>query len=649
MLDAGALVLGLALAGSGCGRPESIELAAIRGCGLDQEFSGLRVRVLGDFPASGGSEILLGPTQRGTIPELPDGATGVAAEGLFGTTTTAIGRSWGVDPELARGRLRGFDEDAAVLPVFFAAPDSLCELEFQPEPGAELIAAAHPAGDVLLVGGLSPGLALREQVVHVDLLTGRTRALGASLAQPRRGHSVYPIDGRRFVIVGGAWPGALAQDRVLVDVDGAGSVTSVGPLELEGDALLVSDHAAARSPSPAGQLLIAGGCDIVDPQARCDPASALTATYWIDPAQPGATVPLPPLTQARYGAHAVVSTDGVAWVAGGFGSDGTRLRSLERLRPGGTWAPVHELADAGVHGLAVLDGGLVVLSDDAGLIHWWSEAGSGSLDPTSRAPPLAIVATERPMLALPGERVLVDTWLFTPGTAAVDPASGRVELPPLARHGGQLLGLHDGTALIVGGWMTDSQALADAPLLRLRPRLDGPDEWTPELAGPQNDAFVGNTPGRATVIVGGLRLDALGGEPDALPPVRAHVRGFRSRAMRLEFSYEAEPGSTAHVIVGQGSESLVAIALGSEIVVRRRGPDGSTETLDCGPAPADGALAGELVLELGAGGNQLRLDAAGTTLATCELEWPSSAGLSVGFGVTGAEGARFFGLRLARR
>src|SRR5690606_18193861 len=98
----GGLVVAL-IGATGCSEPEPIELVAVRGCGLDQEFSGLRVRVLGDFAADGTTEVLLGPGQRGSISTLPVDATGIAAEGLFGTTVTAIGRSHGIDPALARG------------------------------------------------------------------------------------------------------------------------------------------------------------------------------------------------------------------------------------------------------------------------------------------------------------------------------------------------------------------------------------------------------------------------------------------------------------------------------------------------------------------------------------------------------------------
>src|SRR5690606_3213769 len=110
---------------------------------------------------------------------LPADATGIAAEGLFGTTVTAIGRSHGIDPALARGRVAGVDREAAILPVYFAAPDSLCELSSQPSPRTNVTAAAGAAGDVLLVGGVDTEQQQLDELVHVDLFSNEARTLSA--------------------------------------------------------------------------------------------------------------------------------------------------------------------------------------------------------------------------------------------------------------------------------------------------------------------------------------------------------------------------------------------------------------------------------------------------------------------------------------
>jgi hypothetical protein len=630
----------------GCSRPESIELLALRGCGLEQAFSALRVRVIGDFPASSGTEILLGPGERGTIPALPPEATGVVAEGLFGTTVTAIGRSHGIDPELARGRIPGIDGDTAVLPVYFAAPDSLCELDSQPRVRSNFAVAAGEAGDVLLAGGIDEDGALLDSLVHVDLFVDELRTLPARLPSPRQGVSVHALDGRRFVVLGGAGADAVVAERVDVDVSGEGSVTTTSWV-LDDTELALAEHGSARAPD--GRVLIVGGCDSADSSGACVPASARASSYWYDLEEPANSEALPSLVAPRFGAHAIVANDGVAFVAGGFGVDGLGLSSVERLEPGGIWETVHSLADdQPIAGLALLDGGLLLLSDRLGAIHWWSEAGSGSLDPTTRAPALAPVSGERPLLALPGERVLVDTWLFAPATAAVDPALERVALSTSERSGARSLMLADGTALIVGGRLVQAgEPIAEPLLLRLRPQLDGPDEWIPDLAGPQTDAFVCNVPGSATVIVGGLQIDADGGPADALAPVRTHVRGFRSGALRLEFQFEADPGTVAHVTLGQGAATLVSIALEPDaVVVRRRDSNGAIEQLECSLAGVEPGA--EVVLELDDDGQSLRLTS-DELLAECSLAWPSSAGVAVGFGVSGTGSARFFGLRLARR
>jgi hypothetical protein len=471
---------------SGCGGPETIELAAIRGCGLDQAFSGLRVRVLGDLAPGGGTELLLGPGERGRIPALPDRATGIAAEGLFGTTVTAVGRSYGIDPTLAIGRIAGSDDDASSLSVYFAEPDSLCALDEQPSPRTSP-SAAGLAGDLLLAGGVDAQGELLDELVHVDLFSGELHPLAASLPSPRQGHVVHALQDRRFVILGGAEPDVALDQLLIVDVAHA-SVEVAGPLRVDGEPQALAQPASARS-GVDGRILLAGGCDEVDAQARCE--GALDLALWIDLNQLGSnggTQRLPDLVVARHAADALVSADGVAWIAGGLDADGIGLGSVERLHPGGAWELVYTLpSGAAVVGFTLLDGGLVLLAESSGTIHWWSEAGSGSLDPTSRAPPLDPTTTARPLVTLPGERVLVDAWLFNPATAAVDPALERELLSADPRMGAELLTLPDGTVLFVGGETHDAE-LAATPLLRLRPRLDGPDEWIPELTGPQTEA-----------------------------------------------------------------------------------------------------------------------------------------------------------------
>lgn len=629
----------------GCSEPEPIELVAVRGCGLDQAFSGLRVRVLGDFAADGTTEVLLGPGQRGRIPTLPADATGIGAEGLFGTTVTAIGRSHGIDPALARGRVAGVDREAAILPVYFAAPDSACELGSQPAPRTDVVAAAGAAGDVLLVGGIDADQRLLDELVHVDLFTNEARTLSARLPSARRGASVHALDDRRFAVLGGAAGSGVLAQRIDVEVSGQGSVSESSWVLPDG-ATGLAHHGSASGPD--GRVLIVGGCYEADMAGACISVSARASSYWIDLHDSSASEVLPDLEVPRFGAHVRAASDGVAFVAGGFGSDGLALGSVERLSPDHTWTIVHELADdRAIAGLALLDGGLLLLSDRLGAIHWWSEAGSGTLDPTSHAPPLGPVSGERPLLALPGERVLVDGWLFAPATASVDPVLERVPLTTIERSDGTLLNLADGTALIVGGRLTQAPEPIAAPtLLRVRPELDGPDEWIPDLAGPQTDAFVCNAPGRATVVVGGLHLHGIGGLVDAIPPVRTHVRGFRSGALRLELEADSDPGTVAHIVLEQGAASLVSIALlPGEVVVRRRAASGEVERLDCAIAGVDPGDA--VVLELADDGRHLWL-ASDEPVAECTLEWPSDAGVAVGVGVTGTGSARFFGLRLAR-
>ncbi|MCA9701706.1 MAG: hypothetical protein KC431_29565, partial [Myxococcales bacterium] len=495
-----------------CAEPEEVSLIAIEGCGLDQEFSGLRIRVLGDFAPGVGQELVLAPGESGSLTELRADAVGVAAEGLFGTTVTAVGRSYGVDASLAGGRLGS----TPALAVYFAAPDRACAVAGGPAGRSALAGAESPRGEVLLVGGRDPSGAALDELVHVDLLTGEARALETRLEQSLVGASVVAIGPRRFALIGGARAGAVFSTWIPVTLTGAGDgldaiVEEPQPLVAMGVPVATHDHAFARSPVD-GAVLLAGGCTTVTADDRCVVGSAESQVHWLRSSteEPGFELEQAPgLARRRFAAAAVIDGSGVAYVAGGIDESGATVAEVERLLPGKSWEVVHTLAGGErVSGAAVLDGELLVLATIEGTVHWWSPVGAGILEAGSRAPTLDVAPEGRALAMLSGERVLADGWIFAPGSAAVDPAGELRALDTGDRSGALLLPVADGTVVIAGG--VDAASLPVEPtLLRLRPALDGPDEWIPDLTGPDTDAFVGNAPGRATVVVGGLHLDGI--------------------------------------------------------------------------------------------------------------------------------------------
>ncbi|MFV8754346.1 hypothetical protein ACNOYE_27690 [Nannocystaceae bacterium ST9] len=634
----------------GCEQDETIRLIPVAGCGLDQTFSGLRIRVLGDFPPSSTTELLLAADESGRIDRLPDGAQGIAAEGVFGMTITAIGRSYGIDPELARGRIAG--ESGPLLPIWFAAPDSMCAVPGTIAPRSDFAWAEAASGDVLILGGRDAS-GLRGDSIHYDVLANRSRALGSDSASARVGHSLHGLDERRFVALGGARANEVLADALVVTL-------SEGDPQIESRALAgpLAHHAAALGPaSEAGvaRVLVAGGCREVDALGQCS-AEVHAEAAWIELSDEPTSEPLPELESARADAHALVARDAVAFVGGGVDEFGVGLGSVERLAPGDdAWQTIVEFDVDALAGMTVLDGELVIVADVDGDLHWWSPGGSGTLDPSLRAPMLTPALGPRPMLGLAGERVLVDTWLFAPGSAAVDPSAEIVDLvgnvsgePTPARTGGALLELRDGTALLAGG---TALGPGELPFLaRVRPALEGPDEQVPELATPRSDAFVGNTPAAAAVIVGGLRLTGVG-SPDELPRVHAHVRGFRSRSFRLEFALGSEQGNTASVMVGQGATLALIVALSPAAVeVRLREADGDVVVLDCGGEPFMTEF--PAVLEVGEAGQRVRVLQSDRVVVDCSLveldPWPDPGGLHVAFGLAGPGDRTFRSLRLAR-
>ncbi len=641
-----------------CEQSEPIRVVPIAGCGLDQTFSGLRVRVVGDFPPTSSTELLLGAGETGELERLPMAARGVAVEGVFGMTITAIGRSYGIDPQLAQGRIPG--QTGPVLPIWFAPPDSMCALPSAAapapiDPRSGFAWAEAASGDVLIVGGRA-ATGLISELIHYDALSNivEVHALAEGSTTARVGHSVHGLDHGRFLVLGGAGASARFDDAVLVSLTQGSPVLESLPL-----ATPLVHHAAASS--SRARVLVAGGCDPVDELGQCS-AAVHGRAAWIDmsPGPDLVRTALPELQSARADGLAFVTSDGLAFVAGGFDQAGLGLGSVERLAPGAdAWTTVVEFAVEALAGMTVLDGELILVADVDGDLHWWSPAGSGTLDPSLRAPTLGPTLGPRLLQSLAGERVLVDTWLFAPGSAAVDPSAEIIDLvgnvsgeSTPARTGAGVLALRDGSVLLAGGTLLAPSPDAPLPFLaRVRPQLDGPDEQVPELASPRSDAFVSNTPGAAAVIVGGLRLTG-SGSPDELPRTRAHVRGFRSRSFRLEFELGAEQGNTATLVVGQGATLALVVELApGEVAVRLREASGELSVLDCGAGQFETEF--PAVLEVSEAGLRVRLLQADQVVVDCSLAmldpWPDEGGLHVGFGVAGPGDRTFRSLRLARQ
>ncbi|NVB41990.1 hypothetical protein G6O69_29455 [Pseudenhygromyxa sp. WMMC2535] len=653
------VIAALVVALASCAEELPVRVLALRGCELDQTFSGLRVQVVGDFPAGGGQALLLGPDEAGSLAELREDAQGLTVEGLFGASVSAVGRSYGVDVGLARGRADALEDGQAALVVYFSPPDTACAAEGAPTGRSEVAIAEGRRGDVLLAGGRAglDGPAI-DELVHVDLLTGEVRVLEQRLPAARVGAALLPLVGRRFALISGAESGAVFSSWTPIEVAGEGQVGEARGLAIHGEPMATAYAASATSPVD-GRTLLVGGCTSVTGDDRCVPASALLSTAWVDVEDGELALDHgPALAAPRFGATLRFSADGVAYLVGGYDAEGAPALGLERVVPGGAWETVHTLPeDLEPEGLAVLAGELVLISTLEGTLRYWSPGGSGVLSSDAWAPALGPSVAPRPMLALPGERVIADGWLFAPGSAAADPSDERVRFELPGRADAALLPLLDGSVLIAGGVHGSGEAVGEVvepSLLRLRPALDGPDEGHPDLGS--GAAFVVSPPGAGLMGADGLRLDGLAQPSGGLPLVHGHLRGFRSAGVRLDFSLSTEgAGTRAWLLVSQGSLASVGVSLLGELVVRQRLADGSLRDLDC--AAAQSSSASSLVLEIDDEGRRLIVsteDGRGELqrLVDCELgedAWPQpEAGLALGFGAQGTGSVRVSNLRLAR-
>jgi hypothetical protein len=630
------------LAMSACG--DERRIVALHGCGVDPEIelSSLRVVLRGDFPPSSRTELVLGPGETGGFERLVTGTAGVTVEGSFGSFPAAVGRT------------RALDGDALV--VYFAPPDSLCSVPSGIPGRAGAAGAVGAEGEVLLVGGRDGDGALLDELVVIDLDADDARVMGSRLPDATAGATLHAAGGRRFLLVGGGHRGAPWFSTSTIDLDADGdAVAAPVPLVVDGDTVGLAFHGAAALPD--GRILVVGGCATIDAVGRCTAddgaadAVVLDRTFTVDPADPLDTRPGPPLAAGRYGATVLVGRDGTAYVAGGRNPDGSDAVALERLDvDADAWETLDAEITVPIAGAALLEGGTLVLAHDDGSVAFWSPRGEGPLELGQALPS----APRRPLTTLPGERVLVDGWVLPVGQAGGEPAAIDLSLStpggagPGQRSGPDLLALPDGSVLVVGG-TTDGE-LAVPYVARMRPPLDGPDEEIPDVAGPDPSAFVSTPPGAAQVD--GDRLVLAGaGTVAALPTAHVHVRGFRSRGFRFDFSLEVQD-ARAHVVLSQGARRLLSIGIdGDGVSVHRRGARGEVDAVAC---TVDGApvLGDGPGWSLTVASDALELRQGDEVSVTCPLDSPDAGqdpAFAVGIGVSGAGEVAVRELRLGRR
>lgn len=628
----------------------------------------------GDFPPDSGTQVLFSDGNS-TLEWGDRSVAAVTVEGLFGQTVEAVGRT---------ARMR----DEGQLPVYFAPVDGLCPVPGEVEPRHEVAAAVGPMGDVVIVGGRDAEGRLLDDVVHVHDERGDLQLLSEGLPFPSVGQSVHAVEDRRFIVVGGAGSNPTALDQlVVIDLDDDAETVSdpfTIPLPIElGPARAY--HAAARLPD--GRVLVAGGCRRLTLESTCavgedDPDRGTSAPdnlpdmgLWIDARSDVPTVQEgPALAVPRFGAQLLVARDGVSFLVGGWDEDGAPVHVIERYRQGSSRFRRYggDLAgaladDVPVVGAALHDGGVVLLVMGDGRVHWvtehdreeyrpwagWCEGDAPCFEDFGQAAP----AARRGVLALPGERVMVDglvlpiSGIGLDGTNALDlfdPRPGATVLPPTRRVDTVPVMLADGTAMLVGGHDPATGELATPVALRVRPSLDGPDEGIPEVDRGTPGSLVARDPERAVLEGGTLRLIAVEDPTSAFPRVRAHARGFRSTQFRFEATVQVTAGQVVPLLVFEhGAVEAVSVSLEPDRVVGHlRDSVGRLQDFSCGGTGLDFMQTQVLRVDVRPGAIVVRQ--AGETIAECPLIGEPRM-WSVGIGAAGSGQMLVYGLRLTRQ
>ncbi|MBK6916929.1 MAG: hypothetical protein IPH07_05975 [Deltaproteobacteria bacterium] len=655
-----AWAVALWLASGGCGDEIRATLVALPGCGLEElDLNAVRVVPRGDFPISAATARVFGPGQ-GTLPELPEAADALTVEGQFGDFTVAVGRT---------ARL---DDVRGPLPVYFAPEDQLCALpsgvDFRDVGGL----AVGPEGDVLLAGGRDRNGRLLDDVIHArdddDLVT----PLDRGLPSPVTGVVVVPTGARSFAIIGGARADGRALDHyVPVDLDRSTPVQPALRIDIDGIDTARGYHAGVVLPD--GRILVTGGCNALDLQSRCVPSDrhVFATGFVVDPSTtPPGFEAAPPMAQKRYEHTLLLARDGTVLAVGGRNGDGNGVATIERWHPDAPeWTAyaddfrlqrVQGSTDGetqAIIGAALLEGGLLAIALSDGTLAWATDDAAGrwpgwcdGVDERAcfhEHGPLALANPRRQLLALPGERLFADTWLLPFPTLAVEPDDavdlsraqlGLAQVPPVRRTATSMVALADGSVLAAGGRDPDTLEPVQPFLVRLRPRLDGPDENIPGVDTLSAGSLVVHEPSRVAFAGDRVELRASGSARE-FPAVWAHVRSFTSASFRFDVTLGVVPDTegvvdppAVHVVLSHGAVARTSIRFGERIEGFGRDALGEVTRFTCAADPVDFVTSPRpLQIYVRPGSIDVRLG--GVSVARCPVT--ATVPAAIGVGVSG--------------
>lgn len=637
-----------------CAPDDRPTLVALGGCGLDQiELSVLLLVPRGDFPAAAADGTVVDGGRSG-LGGVPPEAAAITVEGKFADATLAVGRT---------ARL---EEPDGRLPIYFAPEDELCAVGSAIEFRDVGSMAVGPEGDVLLVGGRDEKGRLVDDIVHARDVEEFVTPLPRPLPSPTTGMVVAATGPQQFLVIGGATSDGRVLDQVLpIDLDGADPIGRPTRIDVPGIVAKRSHHAGARIAD--GRVLVTGGCTALDLHSYCvpSPGAVLESSFLVDARQSGAPTfeRAPSMLVARFGHELLVARDGAVFAVGGRNVTGRGVVTIERWAPGETaWTPYGQTEKLGlgvarsILGGALLEGGLLVVALDDGSIAWVTDAGAGRwaswCDGDVATPGCfhdesgdPVVPPRRQLIALPGERVMVDSWLLPfpqLGTTAADaidlaaPKFGHATVPLPRRTAASMATLADGTVLVAGGRDPQTLDASDLFLSRLRPQLDGPDERIPRVGEFETGSFVLHDPDRVGFDTDHLTFASESAELE-FPAVWAHVRAFRSASFRFDVTVgvQGQPGEDAprpHLVLSQGALAGTSIRFGAGVTGFRRDAAGRTIAFSCAGEAID--FSASLVsLRVDVRPQSIVVRAGADVVANCP--GPGEVPSAIGLGVSG--------------